>query len=48
MGRGDLDARTWRQILAEPEPPAGLLVERRWLDARAFAHANPGGLAAPT
>jgi tetratricopeptide (TPR) repeat protein len=37
----------WREILAEPEPPAGLLLDRAvWLEARAFAHANLGDLAA--
>jgi tetratricopeptide (TPR) repeat protein len=37
----------WREILAEPEPPAGLLLDKAvWLEARAFAHANLGDLAA--
>ncbi len=37
----------WREILAAPEPPAGLVVERAvWLEARGFAHANLGDLAA--
>ena len=37
----------WREILAEPEPPAGLPVQRAvWLEARGFAHANLGDLAA--
>ena len=31
----------WREILAQPEPPDGLILERAvWLEARGFAHAN--------
>jgi tetratricopeptide (TPR) repeat protein len=37
----------WREILSEPEPPTGLIIARAvWLEARAFAHANLGDLAA--
>ncbi|QUD86207.1 hypothetical protein [Phenylobacterium montanum] len=37
----------WQEILAEPAPPADLkLANAVWLEARGFAHANTGDLAA--